>query len=158
MEKLHKKGHAPLTRVLELKRQVSQIEGHSRPGLATESPASPTLVGEVGLQRIQAEKDFRESVTTELRDVRVRIQNLTERRVAAETRLDRIDIAAPQAGRVLALKAHTVGGVIQPGETIMEIVPGDDSWSCRPRCRRRTSTRCRPARARRSGSRLSINR
>lgn len=126
VEKLHEKGHAPLTRVLELKRQLSRIEAQ-RAEHATDIARATNSIGEVGLQQVQVEQDFRESVTAELRNVQARIQGLIERRVAAEARLARIEITAPQSGTVLALKAHTVGGVIQPGEPIMEIVPGDDA-------------------------------
>lgn len=126
IERLHANGHAPLTRVLELKRLIGQIEAR-RAEHATDIARASNAIGEIGLQRIQVEQDFRERITEELRDVQARIQGLTERRVAAGLRLDRIAITAPQSGTVLALRAHTVGGVVQPGETLMEIVPADDA-------------------------------
>ena len=125
VERLHRNGHAPLTRVLELKRLINQIEA-SRAEHATDIARATNAIGEVGLQQIQVRQDFRERVTEELRDVQARIQGLIERMVAAELRLARTEIIAPQSGTILALSAHTVGGVIQPGETIMQIVPGDD--------------------------------
>ena len=125
VERLHRNGHAPLTRVLELKRLINQIEA-SRAEHATDIARATNAIGEVGLQQIQVRQDFRERVTEELRDVQARIQGLIERRVAAELRLARAEITAPQSGTILALSTHTVGGVIQPGETIMQIVPGDD--------------------------------
>ena len=125
VEKLNKKGLAPLTRVLELKRQLSQIEAQ-RAEHTTDIARASNSIGEVKLQMIQVDRDLRETANTELRDIQARIQGLVERRVGAEARLARVEITAPQAGTVLALKAHTVGGVVQAGETIMEIVPGDD--------------------------------
>src|SRR5262249_828142 len=47
----------------------------------------------------------------------------TERKVAAEDQLKRVDIRAPQDGYVLQLAVHTVGGVINAGDVIMQIVP-----------------------------------
>ena len=126
VERLHEKGHAPLTRVLELKRQLSRIEAQSAEH-STDIARATNSIGEVGLQKIQIDQDFREEVTEQLRDVQARIQGLIERRVAAEARLARIEVRAPQSGSVLALKAHTVGGVIRAGETVMEIVPDDDA-------------------------------
>ena len=126
VERLHRNGHAPLTRVLELKRLINQIEAR-RAEHATDIARATNAIGEIGLQRIQVEQDFRERVTEELRDVQARIQGLTERRVAAQLRLARVEITAPQSGTVLALRAHTIGGVVQPGETLMEIVPADDA-------------------------------
>ena len=125
VESLNKKGLAPITRVLELKRQLTQIEAQ-RAEHTTDIARSTNSIGEVKLQMIQVDRDLRETANTELRDIQARIQGLVERRVGAEARLARVEITAPQAGTVLALKAHTVGGVVQAGETIMEIVPGDD--------------------------------
>ena len=125
VEKLNKKGLAPITRVLELKRQLTRIEAE-RAEHTTDIARATNSIGEVKLQMIQVDRDLRETASTELRDIQARVQGLIERRVGAQARLARIEITAPQAGTVLALKAHTVGGVVQAGETIMEIVPGDD--------------------------------
>ena len=65
----------------------------------------------------------------ELSDVRAKISELSERKIAAEDQLKHIDIRAPQTGRVHELAVHTVGGVIAPGETIMLIVPDNDALS-----------------------------
>ncbi len=65
----------------------------------------------------------------ELSDVRAKISELSERKIAAEDQLKHIDIRAPQTGRVHELVVHTVGGVITPGETIMLIVPDNDALS-----------------------------
>ncbi len=41
-------------------------------------------------------------------------------------RMTRLDVLAPSAGIVHELQAHTIGGVIKPGQTVMMIVPHDD--------------------------------
>jgi HlyD family secretion protein len=61
-----------------------------------------------------------------LADVRGKVTELLERRVAAEDQLKRVDIRAPQDGIVHQLNVHTVGGVIAQGEPIMLIVPQSD--------------------------------
>jgi HlyD family secretion protein len=68
-------------------------------------------------------------VAEELSNVRAKIAELNEREVAAKDQLMRIDIRAPQAGRVHELTVHTIGQVITPGEIIMLIVPDDDVLS-----------------------------
>ena len=65
----------------------------------------------------------------ELSDVRAKIAELSEREIAAQDQLKRIDIRAPQSGRVHQLSVHTIGHVITPGETIMLIVPDRDVLS-----------------------------
>lgn len=62
----------------------------------------------------------------ELADIRGKLAELIEKRVAAEDHLSRVDIRAPQDGVVHQVSVHTVGGVINAGEPIMLIVPKTD--------------------------------
>ena len=48
------------------------------------------------------------------------------RAIAAQDLLKRVDLRAPTNGIVHQLSAHTIGGVIAPGEVVMEIVPESD--------------------------------
>jgi hypothetical protein len=66
-------------------------------------------------------------VLKDLREGQGKIAELRERLVAAEDLLKRVDIRAPDTGVVLQLSVHTVGGVVVNGETIMQIVPNNDS-------------------------------
>ena len=125
VEALHAKGHAPLTRVLALKREASRIAGERAEHLADKASAA-NQIGEVKLRMIQADHELREAVTAELREVETEIQRLSESRVAATARLARAEIRAPNAGRVLGLQVHTQGGVIRAGAPILDIVPEDD--------------------------------
>ena len=77
-------------------------------------------IGEVELQILQIDQDMRSEVGRDLAEIRGKISELSERKIAAEDNLKRIDIRAPQDGVVLQLSVHTVGGVIGPGE----FVPG----------------------------------
>ena len=52
--------------------------------------------------------------------------NFKARIAAAETERTKTDIRAPVAGRVLSLQAHAAGAVLQPGATVVEIVPEAD--------------------------------
>jgi len=64
-----------------------------------------------------------------MREIDAKIGEFVERRVSAEDQLQLVDIRAPQDGTVFQLSVHTVGGVVSPGETIMLIVPNDESLS-----------------------------
>jgi HlyD family secretion protein len=70
---------------------------------------------------------MRTEVGKDLADIRGRIAELVEKKVAAEDQLKRVDIRAPQDGTVHQLSVHTVGGVIGEGEVIMLIVPASDA-------------------------------
>ena len=126
VEKLHVKGHAPLTRVLELKGRLQQFAALQAEH-ATDIAIASNSIGETQLRMSGDNQAFLESVSTELRDVQASILNLAERHSAAQARLSRLDISAPQSGIVLGLTAHTIGGVVRPGEPVMEIVPADDA-------------------------------
>ena len=61
-----------------------------------------------------------------MRETDSKIGEYTERKVAAEDQLKRIEIRAPQDGIVFQSTANTVGGVISAGDPIMLIVPETD--------------------------------
>ena len=65
-------------------------------------------------------------VTKELREVNARLVEVVPKRTNAEAVLGRMDIRAPYAGRVVGLSMFSVGGVIQRGEKILDIVPSED--------------------------------
>ena len=54
------------------------------------------------------------------------LEAIEEQLVAGESRFTRTEIRSPARGIVKDLKITTIGGVIRPGEDIMEIVPVDD--------------------------------
>src|SRR5438105_3118317 len=70
---------------------------------------------------------MRTEVGKDLADLRAKMSEQIEKRIAAEDQLQRVDIRAPQHGIVHQLSVHTVGGVIAQGETIMLIVPDQDA-------------------------------
>jgi HlyD family secretion protein len=84
-------------------------------------------ISEIELQTIQIDQDLRTEVGKDLIEARSKISELSERKIAAADQLNRIDIRAPQNGRVHQLAVHTIGGVISPGEPIMLIVPDNDT-------------------------------
>lgn len=125
LRELHKKGYARLTRILALERAQAEVAS-TIAGRNAQIARAQNGIEEVRLQMIQNDRDARESLVKELEDVESRIAVLAERKVAADARYKRVDIRAPHAGTVLGLNIKTVGGVVRPGETILEIVPQDD--------------------------------
>ncbi|RVG00728.1 HlyD family type I secretion periplasmic adaptor subunit [Sinorhizobium meliloti] len=123
---LHAQGLMPFSRLAELKRMKAQLSGE-RGQLTAEIARTATRTTETELQILQLDQDRRSEVLTELRDVDNKLAELTEQRVTAEDQLKRIDILSPQNGIVHELTVHTVGGVIATGETVMQIVPVNDS-------------------------------
>ena len=63
---------------------------------------------------------------TQLRDTDAKLSDATQRLRSAEDSLNRVEIRAPLAGYVVNLLYVTIGGVIEPGKPILELVPSDD--------------------------------
>jgi HlyD family secretion protein len=121
-EKLWAKNLTPLSKFIALQREAARIEGERAQLIASKAQAR-ARIAETRLQIIQLDQDFKTGVMKDLREVQAKEAELAERRVAAEDQLKRIDIRAPQAGIVHQLSVHTVGGVVNPSEPIMLIVP-----------------------------------
>lgn len=126
LRSLLERGYATLPRVLSLERQAERIRGQVAE-VDTGIARARNGIGELRLELIQAERDEREAVSRELRRIEPQIASLQERQAAAAQRLMRVEVTAPQDGLVVGMQVSTIGGVIQPGETLLELVPlGED--------------------------------
>jgi HlyD family type I secretion membrane fusion protein len=113
---------ARLDELRGMERDVATLEAEiSR--LQSQAQTSETLERDLDGQIAQAEALFQRQVSAELLDVRTSLLAAEERLNAAQDILNRVVITAPQAGEVLNLRFSTRGGVVRPGETILEIVP-----------------------------------
>ena len=126
LKKLLAKGYTSRTRILALEREAARLRGERGEHVA-EIARSNLLISEARLEVLQIKKTFQEEVLSELRDRQKEMADLAERVSAARHILDNIEIRAPEAGVVVDLQVHTLGRVVQPGETLMEIVPQNDS-------------------------------
>ena len=115
-------------RVTSLKRDAARLDGECGQLIASKASTSGKI-SETELQIIQIDDDARSKAAEELSDVRAKISELSERKIAAQDQLKHVEIRSPQTGRVHQLSVHTVGGVVMPGDTIMLIVPENDALS-----------------------------
>ncbi len=122
LEGLLKKGLVPVSRILALKRERSNLGGQEGE-LISSIAQTRSRISETKLQIIQLEDEERGKVLSELRQVETDLTQNRERRIATAAKLRRTSIVAPRAGYVLQLAVHTIGGVVGPGEVIMLIVP-----------------------------------
>jgi HlyD family secretion protein len=125
VKELYDKRIVPLTRLTALQRETARIEGE-RGQLVFSIAETKSKIGEAQLQIARLDQDFRTDVVKELGQTQAKEAELIERDVAARDLLDRIEIRAPTPGIIHQLSTHTIGGVIRPGEAIMEIVPDTD--------------------------------
>ena len=122
---LWKQNLVPFNRVTTLERDSARLHGE-RGALTASIAQAKGRIAEIQLKILQIDEDLRTEVGKELAEIRGKRSELTERRVAAEDQLKRIDLLAPQDGRVFQQAVHTVGGVIQAGEVLMLVVPDAD--------------------------------
>ncbi|GAB4576644.1 MAG: HlyD family type I secretion periplasmic adaptor subunit [Roseibium sp.] len=113
------------SRVTALRREKARLEGEYG-DLIAQIARTREAISERRIQILQIEESYRAEVLEQLQEARSRIAQLEEQKIAAEDELTRVDIVAPRNGYVHQLSVHTIGGVIAPGETVMQIVPRED--------------------------------
>jgi protease secretion system membrane fusion protein len=118
-------GYAPKNNLLALQRTSAETLG-AIADLQGNIDRSRSSLAETKLRIAHRQQEYRKEVDTELSDVRSQVEGEGERFVALRNDLERTVIRAPVAGQVVGLTAQTVGGVIAPGEKVMDIVPGDE--------------------------------
>jgi HlyD family secretion protein len=122
---LYQKGLVPLTRKTSLQREAARLDGERGQVVAAIAEAK-SKISEADLQTVRIDHDFRTEVMKDLREAQDKEAELVEKSVAARDVLGRVDLRAPTDGIVHQLSVHTIGGVITPGEVVMEIVPESD--------------------------------
>jgi len=125
VQDLYDKRLVPLTRLTTLQREAARLDGE-RGQFLSSIAETKSKIGEAQLQIVRIDQDFRTEVVKDLGEAQGKEAELVERGVAARDLLDRIEIRAPTSGVIHQLAAHTIGGVVKAGETIMEIVPDTD--------------------------------
>ncbi len=113
------------SRVTALRREKARLQGEYG-DLIAQIAQTKEAISERRIQILQIEESYRAEVLEQLQEVRSRIAQLEEQKIAAEDELTRVDIVAPRNGYVHQLAVHTIGGVLAPGETVMNIVPQED--------------------------------
>ena len=114
------------SRVLALEREKSRLEGVIGRSMTDEAKAE-NGIGETKLQIGQVQNKFDEELAGSILEVRQKINDAREKIRVARDVVHRIDVTAPVSGTVQNLKVFTIGGVIKPGEVLLEVVPDQDA-------------------------------
>lgn len=132
-----------------VKQELENVRSLNRQGLARESVLldlqgrEASLLGQVAehqselariynsirdteLEVLQADREFKERVVTELRETTAEREELVLQIVTVEKQLERIEILSPTDGIVHEMQIATEGGVVAPEATIAQIVPLSD--------------------------------
>lgn len=124
---LKKKGLISRSQLMAQERQreelIGQIAEHD-----ADLARIQNSIGETEIQILQTGREFRQSVLTELRQAEQDVNDMTQQLFATSEQLKRVTVKAPISGIVHELNVFTIGGVIAPGATIMQIIPQDGNF------------------------------
>ena len=112
-------------RILQLERTAFGLEGQIADAQANIAKARQAIA-EQQQQIAQLDNDRMADVAKDLRDTQAKMLEVLPKAMNAKAALGRMEIRSPYAGRVVALTVFSVGGVIQRGEKILDIVPDQD--------------------------------
>lgn len=129
---LLEKGLVALPRVTTLERQLIQTQGQLETARIN-AARSKAKIDEMQARIASLKQDYRQEGANGLPDVRKTISDARQQLAIASDAMQRVDIKAPVTGTVQQLKIFTVGGVIKPGDPILDIVPLSDTLVVRAR-------------------------
>lgn len=119
---LVKEGYAPRNRQLELERSVADVNT-SIADLQGNTLRARSTISDLRQRTISRQQEYRKEVETQLADVSRQVLVDGEKFRAVRNDLERTEIRSPADGQVVGLAVQTVGGVVQPGQKLMDIVP-----------------------------------
>lgn len=123
---LAEEGVVPRIELLKLQRQVNDTR-RELTSSELKMPVLKSAIREAMLSRIDAAQKFRSEQQEKLNQAQDKLSSMTESTVGLEDRVNRTVVTSPVTGTVKTLNVNTVGGVIQPGMDIVEIVPSEDT-------------------------------
>ena len=112
--------------LLKLQREVNDLDGQLQQTRQS-IPRVETAIQEADERIDGARSNFRSEAFREMSSLRAERAGLNEVIAAGEDRVRRTEVRSPVRGTIKELKFNTIGGVIQPGDPIVEITPLDDT-------------------------------
>lgn len=116
----------PVSKVNDLSKEKASQEGEAGRLTAAIAQARASIA-ERQFQIEQISSDFSAQALASLQKARQEEASARQQLTLASEKLLRTEVRAPQSGVVHELAVHTIGGVVNAGETMMEIVPTTDS-------------------------------
>jgi len=123
---LLKNGLTPRMDHLEIQREIENMNGESKV-LEQGVPRANAALAESRAFLQEESEGFRRRAVEELSKTELQIARVQESLSEASDRVRRTEIRSPIDGIVKNMRFHTIGGVVRPGEPIMEIVPIGDA-------------------------------
>ncbi len=125
VEELLEKHYVEKTRYWRLKREDQQMRSQLEE-LHSQLLKTKQDIEQAKLDKMKVANDTKRRILSELHETHTKLEALRHQVKNDQDVLDRTLIIAPLTGTVMNLAVHTLGGVIKPGEPLLDIVPNDD--------------------------------
>jgi adhesin transport system membrane fusion protein len=123
---LLKSGAVSDVDLLRLERDLSRLDGDKNQA-ASQITRLQSAISEAKRKIEQVELEFKNQARSELSETQAKISSLSQGSVALSDKVKQAEIRSPVNGTVQRLLYNTVGGVVQPGKDIVQVVPLEDS-------------------------------
>ena len=123
--KLNADGYISRNQLIDSERQLAEVQTRRSEDLSNIAGVKARLA-EFRMRGAQRQSEYRREVETQLAESQRDATALGERVAAQRDLHERLSILAPAAGTVVGLAVHTIGGVLKPGERVLDIVPEGD--------------------------------
>ncbi len=120
--------------ILRLKRSAVEIRG-SLDATTLAIPRAESAINEIKSKIDESVQTFRSDAAKELNTKRTDLSKITASGIAIDDRVNRTTVVSPVHGVIKQLKVNTIGGVVQPGSDLVEIVPMEDNLLIEARVR-----------------------
>ncbi len=122
---LVKKGIISEVDLLRLQREISDLKAELD-GIKLRIPRTKAAIVESERKITEIKITFRTNALTELNEIKAKLLFISESKLTLEDRVTRTAVRSPVKGTVKQIKINTIGGIVQPGMDLMEIVPLED--------------------------------
>ncbi len=124
-QKLFDQGMSGKSRLRELQRELADVTGRHSQNQSTVARAGQNI-DEAKLQMAELKTNFVTEAVQQLGEAQKDLLDLNEQIRSAEDVLRRTVIRAQMDGTIVDLQVHTIGGVVSPGQVLLDIVPKGD--------------------------------
>ncbi|MDD4393510.1 MAG: HlyD family type I secretion periplasmic adaptor subunit [Desulfobacterales bacterium] len=121
---LYKDHYIDKTRILELRRALAEHRG-IKAQIHGSRAELKERIAEFELRINALDNDYRQQAVTRQSEVAQRIYDLQQQLLPLDDARQRLTVTAPVSGEVVALQVHSAGGVVSPGQPLLDIVPKD---------------------------------
>jgi HlyD family secretion protein len=122
LKDMQQRGLVPMARIRALQRDAAQLGG-TYGDYGASIAKTQQQIGETRLQSSELDRQRIAETSKDYADVEMQLATAQPKLMDIRRQLERATVRAPATGRVVGLSIFTVGGVVAPGQKLLDIVP-----------------------------------